>query len=204
MCRELMDRNLHNNKEDLRHPGLRFGLSDNQFSEDSDQSLKRDDQVIFIPWEKGLTNHRDSKTCSDDPMMEKSNLPGLQLSSNFTASYSFRRIFSFISSSLMASLILLIISSMIQSSRSQQTDQVLAASEVTIDCYRCKSQNFSDRSCHDPFGKSSLKLIERCQVPMGSSDVLVPANHCIKINGISGKIFRYILSLFFVALFCIQ
>lgn len=57
--------------------------------------------------------------------------------------------------------------------------------EATIDCYRCKSWNFTDKSCHDPFSKTTSALIERCTINMGTSEILVPANHCIKIIGTS-------------------
>lgn len=57
--------------------------------------------------------------------------------------------------------------------------------EATIDCYRCRSWNFTDKSCHDPFSKTTSALIERCKINMGTSEILVPANHCIKIIGTS-------------------
>lgn len=59
--------------------------------------------------------------------------------------------------------------------------------EATIDCYRCRSWNFTDKSCHDPFSKTTSALIERCKINMGTSEILVPANHCIKIIGTSGN-----------------
>lgn len=63
----------------------------------------------------------------------------------------------------------------------------IRGSDVRVNCYRCKSRNFTDRGCHDPFDKAGTALIETCKVAMGSSRILVPANFCIKVVGTSGE-----------------
>lgn len=54
----------------------------------------------------------------------------------------------------------------------------------------CKSRNFTDRTCHDPFDKTNAALVETCKVAMGSTRIMVPANYCIKVVGTSGKCAR--------------
>ena len=54
-----------------------------------------------------------------------------------------------------------------------------------MDCYRCRSRNFSDRSCHDPFSKTAQSVTRDCHVRLGSAKLA--AAFCVKVDGTSGK-----------------
>lgn len=59
------------------------------------------------------------------------------------------------------------------------------ADSAPVDCYRCRSNNFSDANCHDPFRKDWRTLVKNCSVQLGSTRV--PADTCIKVVGTSGE-----------------
>lgn len=69
---------------------------------------------------------------------------------------------------------------------------------MTINCYRCRSRNFTDLTCHDPFlGEGGLlSPVETCEVALGGTDIRVPANYCIKVTGVSGTNFLIHFTLF--------
>ena len=61
-----------------------------------------------------------------------------------------------------------------------------AGDQSGVHCYRCRSRNYSDPSCHDPFEGGAASVTKNCEVLLGRRNL--PASTCIKVHAVSGKV----------------